>query len=662
MNKNVKKSFDHFNKFTDKEIFLLIGIVPEKMLLTPIRKNTKEFKKETAGARLDGKSKILKLHKIYYDRILSGDLVLISFLKEAIEHIFRKVDNKIFEITKDDLFVNNALTAKEMDLFLKLIDILLDELKEEYIPLYFKFSNYELIDEHKFFLENDLKIAVRIKNEKTRITKDLSEQYEKINAEIKNANNEELKKLNNLIKEYEQVNLDINNKLTTEKARSLAFKEQIQSNAIQFSQAVEEFQNDTQKLKLCIEEICQEKGSLESTLVRKCNIIEELERRISLEHDKIFIEAKRQWESDNRGLLSIQRDLSNECEELRKHKETLLKDKELLLSETASLEKNIANNSETLWDIQTKFAESVFSLSLDKVYSENKFNSHTTAVDLSSRPYTREGEKHAIEFVCDNIEDFAGQIVTNLEIIGVKDVADEITDYIVGILSSGLTPLICSYKAREIATAVTMAYCGQTPYIITLPAGYSNSNELLELFHSCNSDSLLIEDAIGTMNENALLPILRERLELKSEDKLLFLATESVDSIRYMPNNFLNYLAIVRVDKFKNAKNYKYLTSNAKKVLNEFSKISNIDYEMRQVKKLVLNLGFGQPYSLSRANIVSCIRRLSSDMKFTFQSYLRTELSFLAMLQNKQTELEKNIQENSFDDSLRDIVKGAFNE
>ena len=231
----------------------------------------------------------------------------------------------------------------------------------------------------------------------------------------------------------------------------------------------------------------------------------------------------------------------------------------------------------------------------------------------------------------------------------------------IGILSSGITPLICGYKSREIATAVSMAYCGQTPSIITLPVGYANSNEIFGIYNNCNSDTILIEDAIGTLNENTLLPLLREKLESGYQEKLLFLTTENTDSIRYMPNNFLNYFSILRVEKFRHVKDIKYLSSDAKKVFQEFTKECNIDQEMKLVKNLTLNLGFGQPYSLSRANIISYTHRVSGDIGFTLESYMRAELAFLVMLQNKQIELEKNIQENKFNDSLQGIARGIFN-
>ena len=55
-----------------------------------------------------------------------------------------------------------------------------------------------------------------------------------------------------------------------------------------------------------------------------------------------------------------------------------------------------------------------------------------------------------------------------------------VANYIIGILAANMSPLICGYKAREIAAAISISYSGETPYIISLPNGYTNSKELLK--------------------------------------------------------------------------------------------------------------------------------------------------------------------------------------
>jgi hypothetical protein len=198
MKETIKVNYDFFERFTENEFFLLIKLIPKEVLLQPIKRNSKEFKKEIAGARLDGKSKILedRLPKIYREYILKGDRVLIRHLKEAVELIVSTIDAKIIKVTNENEFLKNALEAKGNERFAKLIDILLDELIYEGIPLYFKFIDCQLTDDQKYYLDNDLKIVVKVKSEKTKITNELSEVYEKRIAQIEKTQNDEIENLN----------------------------------------------------------------------------------------------------------------------------------------------------------------------------------------------------------------------------------------------------------------------------------------------------------------------------------------------------------------------------------------------------------------------------------------------------------------------------------
>ena len=639
-------------------------MIPKEFLLQPIKRNSKEFKKEIAGARLDGKSKILedRLPKIYHEHILKGDSVLTRHLKESVEVIVGRIDKKIIKVTKENEFLKNALEAKGNEQFAKLIDILLDELIYEGIPLYFKFIDHQLTDDQKYYLDNDLKIVVKVKSEKTKITNELAEVCEKRIAQIEKTHKDEIANLNYSIQVLELSNQNMKKELADEEQKLSLLSAQLQLANSQERNTKEIFENEFRKLKSIISNLDAENSLLKEDISKRCEVIEGLERTIRLEYERISVEARKQWEENNENLLITQRDLTEKCKALRELEEKQLMNIEFLISENSNLEKQLVSQSEIMKSMEIKFAQGVFDSSMNRVLSENKFNALTTYMDTMNKPYVRESKQFGIDFVCENIEDFSGQILTNLESIGVnRDVAAEVTDFMIGILSSGITPLIFGYKSSEIATAVSMAYCGQSPSIFTLPVGYANSNEIFGIYNNCNSDTILIEDAIGTLNENTLLPLLREKLESGYQEKLLFLTTENTDSIRYMPNNFLNYFSILRVEKFRHVKDIKYLSSDAKKVFQEFTKECNIDQEMKLVKNLTLNLGFGQPYSLSRANIISYTHRVSGDIGFTLESYMRAELAFLVMLQNKQIELEKNIQENKFNDSLQGIARGIFN-
>ncbi|MFT5872269.1 MAG: hypothetical protein ACI8WT_001199 [Clostridium sp.] len=183
------------------------------------------------------------------------------------------------------------------------------------------------------------------------------------------------------------------------------------------------------------------------------------------------------------------------------------------------------------------------------------------------------------------------------------------------------------------------------------------------MYYESNAFSILIEDALGTMNENALLPLLRDKSQNDLVQKILILSAENSDSVKYMPKGFLNYVALVSIDKFLSTKKVEFIYSNAQDVLEKFIVYESFDAELKKIKKLLKDLKLGNSYKTLRAAIVAYSNRLSN-IKDAIQGYARCELKMVCKYNDLYDQIEKNINSNISDleNSLFDIVKGDFDE
>ena len=166
------------------------------------------------------------------------------------------------------------------------------------------------------------------------------------------------------------------------------------------------------------------------------------------------------------------------------------------------------------------------------------------------------------------------------------------------------------------------------------------------------------------MNESSLLPLLREKNENGIQEKILLISTENDESIKYMPQNLLYYLAIVRVDEFKINQEKGCQFSNSKKVLEQFCTSNGIEAEYKKVKKLLHNSQFSSLYRLSRENIIAYSYQLSN-IKEAIRGYMRSELKMLCDYNNNLfDQVEKNINaySNNLESDLIEILRSGTDE
>lgn len=665
MNTKIKLSNDFLDNLSDEEIHLLINIIPNNKLLQPIKKNPKEFKNETKGCRIDIKSKLLmdRLPNIYCDRIRRGDSNIINFIRRNITVEINVVNDHIAKKTLDKNFLNKMMLSNDIDKFAELIDIILKLLKPEYVRLFFKLIDQELSKEHYDYMNIRLQEAMIEQKLEEKITKKLEEEYEERIVDIqdyhkieKQNQDEEIRKT---IKELNHVELELSN----EKKYSKTLIKEIENIEMQKNDEIDGLKKHIKKLDFQIDKLENEILKLKSEIEDKALIIESQNEELELTYTEYSIIAQKKWNIENKNLLKSLDILKKEYNDLEKTKNELTEIIKELEMKRVELENKISEFKEITYNfidnIDEKLIEKALYNSLLK-YNFNNLNVQNMHYEGTGL-YIKNNEKEINVSKCTNIHDFAENIAINLENIGVKDIADEAANHIIGILATGMTPLICGYKAREIATAISASYSGETPYIITLPSGYTNSRELVEIYNSTDSNVILIEDAVGTMNENALMPLLRERSENGFLNKVLLLSTENLDSIKYIPFNLLNQVALVMINNYGMNHNTKYKVSDARDILQQFLPLNSFKDEYKIIKKLLFNLKFRDPYKILRSKIIAYSQKLSNP-KVALQGYLRSELMFICSLNNTISDLENNITIYRLDDSLVEIIRSELDE
>ncbi|HHY23373.1 MAG TPA: hypothetical protein GX527_03925 [Clostridiaceae bacterium] len=397
------------------------------------------------------------------------------------------------------------------------------------------------------------------------------------------------------------------------------------------SDEINKLQNHINKLNYKLNELEAERVGLKHSIQDKDSLIESLKNDLNMKNDEYII-AEKKWNSQNERLLNEQKSLEIKCKDLVQAKIMLDSSIKELETEKAQLEDKLSGYKNPT---QT---QSIKNITTNLYIKRNK-------IEDSPRN-------------CNNINDFAENIATNLESTGIKDIDNVVANYIIGILAANMSPLICGYKAREIAAAISISYSGETPYIISLPNGYTNSKELLEIFNLAETNVVLIEDAVGTMNENALMPLLREKSEKGFSKKLLLLSTENLDSVKYMPTNLLNHVALVKINKYRANKKTGFEISDSREVLEQFIVLNSFKYESRIIKRLLHGLNFDSPYEMLRAIIVAYSSKLSNS-KADLRGYLRSELMFICKCNNTVDVLEENIQKYQLDKNLMKIIRGG---
>lgn len=620
---------------TDEEIMQLIDSLPMELKLQPIKRNPKKYK---ITSRVDSNLfRERQLPKMYIEGLKNDDLALIGPIAAAIADIhdsYEQEFNQEIDLSenlkkiirsKDEVKLYRFLKflEKKMDLFycsiyMKLMGITLNKTNQVYLGTFIN-----LIKESNKYLQEELECQ--------KISYDTKIEQLNLNF-IK-----ESKQKNDLIllhkKDFDEKKIE-NNKLKQELLNRV--------------QEVTNLNGRNQFLTKEITQLKQEKKEIQNLLYEREKLLQLTKEQLTGRVNEFNEELKIQWENDNEELLELTSSLESEKEDLiceikqYTNKIEELRAEELRLKNKVDIYHQTVNNF--IENIDLKYLENHLS---NYFISNNTPNSVGTIVMDNQEIYIKESYKAQEVEECEDIDHFVDNLATNLQESGVLESKSyDLSNYIIGMMAAGLTPLICGYKARDIATAISSSYSGESPYIMTLPSGFNNPNLLIQKVREATAQCILIEDVIGSMSERCLLPLLRE-FQYSDEGKVILLSCEEENVYQYMPTYLLGYISIMIAGVEKAIRSPRYIYSNAIESLREFENVIGEVHTGKELRKIIEGTELQRNYYHQRSLLLKYFSHLA-DVNRAYKTLIRNEIKVLCSNIEFSEKVERNLTEKNF--------------
>lgn len=634
-----QNEMDFLDTLLDDEIKIICDNTDLDILLEPIKKNNKTYLKYRKKLGMLNKKSITVqkyMYPIAYELYKKGD-----FLYKQIMLASSQILKDAFKIEFNE-FNKNDLGIEIMNKFT------IDDYKKFLIDRLLKKNNY--VDLDLFWLQiklNDIKITKSMKIK-------VSKEWEHIN-EIANINREWQKKVSDIELEKEkeikekinQQELLNNKKLEEKNDAILEQKNSIENNKniiyeqsckidnlnkdiIKKDKIIKDKSNENSKLLCQINSIKKENNDVNDELYeKKSNLYEIVEKEWKEKNKKI--------EKQHNDLFKRIEDLNKEVYRLENKKNTL---KEQISKWDLSVNKYLENLDEKI--LNHKINSLLFKDTL-KVSDNNKTNENNNDDFYVIEGYTPGGQKK-----CDDYEEYIEIVEANLSNMGVKDFS--IYDSFNAAINSGIMPLICGFSARNIAKGLITSRFGEIPSIISIPSGYTNTSNLQKKISSVRTNTVIVEDAFGKMNESLILPILR------SHDKIIVFTSESIEDLQYLPKYYYNYLYLIAINDYTMIKTEYTYCSDAdylftKKVFENTSNGNKI------ARKILNPINMDKSYIVTRGQILSSLMNyeIRESDKDSMLNLLNSELKWL--ISEEQKEQLIDIFENNFSDFSNELCK-----
>ena len=669
----------------ENDIRLAVGLISKKELFNFIKINRKNFSETIKGTRLTPQSSLLqkRIPEAIFEKIKRKDKVTLKFAYDILNKKLRCINKLVesdLEFNKDmhciidntDININSSskivlyisliMKTNEKRYYINLIDILLKRLNLNEIYIFFVLNGIDLSISQKKLMDESIQ---EVKNIKI------------IEEKLKNKEKEILKK------EIENIKIDFNNKLKIEKSKNKELNDRF--NKIETSMSEEknllnkkilEYEEKNNILNKKLKKLDEKNKSTNGYLKIlknefKLNLEKEIKIKKELQekNDKLNNELgkryeiyskdyKLKWEEDNKKILK---------------EEIILKEKVNKLNDyIIELQSNIANleilkeekkkKLDNYNNIIKSFIDNIDREIIIESLRSSMLNINTNTKLKENNVYIKESIKineSKVE-VCEDICDFSDCIAHNLKSIGVGKIRNELSDYIVSVLSSKLIPLIIGYKSREVAKAISYAYSGETPFIVTLPLGYDNINKLMEIYNNCESKVILIEGVVGQMNESIITSLFREYVEYDDSNKIILFTCEDNDMIDLMPRYLFEYITLIRIFDIKPVMKYKYDYLNSVDVLKSFrTRNLNIGNSYKKLNKLFKNLNLNKSYIISRALILAYLYEVREENR-ALECLILCDINLNLTNTELIEKIIKNIKDyiEDFNLELLEVIKG----
>lgn len=224
----------------------------------------------------------------------------------------------------------------------------------------------------------------------------------------------------------------------------------------------------------------------------------------------------------------------------------------------------------------------------------------------SSDLYIHNGNKVAVDDLmnCNDYDDYLEIAETNLSKVGLIKSKEIVNNCFVAAMNAGLNPLICGYGSQDVACALIASRFAEKSKIICIPSGYSNVKELIVEINSAETDTVIIADAFGKMNEGLILPILRESLS----KKIVFTA-ESIEDLKFLPKYYWGYIHLLVLDKKKRGPKVEFKYADADKL---FKRNNENEKGSKMARQVLKHIGMESSYIMARADLFNNL--LDNDM------------------------------------------------
>ncbi|CEP95571.1 Uncharacterised protein [[Clostridium] sordellii] len=643
-------------KYNEEEFYCLINSIDNKELIKPIKKNSKKFIQDTKGWRIDKLDKN-KLKEIYFKYVykkrepnLSANLV--NLINQNSVDIIDILESKLDDIENIKLEIRSN-NKQYLD---KIVSVLIDTYYSENIILCFKLIDIELGEESSSYIEKVIKQKKLIKEEKIKITNDITIEFnEKLKESEKNYNEiiknkeKQIKALNSHI---DKINKKFSLEIEKKEIEIFKLKDHNVSKEIKLNLKLE-----TLNKKIVDLEQNLKKSIVKTEEAQKINYKkeEEINKLVYLLEDKYSMfdkYAKSRWEKENKELLLKNREIEKNIIDLDVYKQcieeelvVLKKDKENIESAINSLEDNSKDFIKNINYIIDRIRKCEI-IEDDRIDTKNEVSSRINHIPSRLIEENPEVKAHVYDFI-DDLSD-------NFESIGIgNDYTYDLAKYVYSTISNKMGLFIMGYNNRLFADAISYTMSNSSADILVIPPGFTDSRLLIETVNNLTSKVVLIENTIDNVVENVYMPLLKE-----NQEKILIFSMESNENINIIPKSVFNYLMVVDLDSIIESEQvealYASITSDDIFKLDKNKKIKKSRL-LRDLSNIV------ELSNISKTKIIEVINIINNfdsekNSKNGIYSLLLFSVGMLSKSQNKYEQIENFIKKQNFEREKLDIL------
>lgn len=535
MNENANEIDNLVEKYSEKyskvEFEFVLSLLPYTKLIEPIKFGAKKKYRQAIKGFRAHKLPFDKLHDIYYKCIFKqNDIMLATHMDELKTNYLNKIDGFISDEIDSVEVVLTKILSNDVEIFEKLIDVLLKNKFEEkeHLFLYFKMIDFKLQDDQINYMNNYVDWKIKYQKIKTQIKNELTELFNHKIIEIEENHRIALLDKNHRIDTLEKSIEESKNleKKLSEKNKLISCQENlfIEQNK-KFLSEIKFYETKVNNLEVLV-------NKMKGQIAEKEQQIKSLSGIVELKHLEFSNIAYEKWVESNRELLYEKENIVSSIENLKAGKEKIIEEINILFNKKNELENNIVLFENKTGDIVNNIR---FILNTIGINNDNN----------KSKLYKIPSVKLEIELEeINDKSDFIEYLTTNLGICGISnEYSFDLAQYIYATFTCKRNLLLVGYNTRKIADAISYIISGAKAEMLTLPLGYNDCNELTETVNSSKSRVILIENAVDNISESVYTPLIKQ-----NNDKFLVFSMESSEHISLIPKSILNYMMLVDLD------------------------------------------------------------------------------------------------------------------